>query len=96
MYPARVSDLENLPDMRDAAAGRPPAAMNHDDGRAAGGALLHVRIEREIAGIGDVPLDARNDVVAIGIANLKRRTRLRGSRRCHEQKRDERDAGAHQ
>ena len=53
--------------MGDPAAGRPAAAMNHDDGRAAAGALLHICIEREIAGIGDISLDAGNDVVARGL-----------------------------
>ena len=58
--------------MRDAAAGRPRAAMNHDNRRAAGRRLLNVRVEGEIAGIGDVPPDTGNDVVAVWIADLKR------------------------
>ena len=80
--------------MSDTAAGRPRPAVNHDDGRAAGGALLHVRVERKIPGIGDVSLDAGNDVVAVGIANVQRGARLGGRRRSHEQKRDEQEDAA--
>ena len=39
--------------------------------------MLHIGIERESAGIGDVPFDARNDVVACGVTDLKRRAGLR-------------------
>ena len=56
-------------------------------------ALLHVRIERQIAGVGDVTLDAGNDVVAVGVADPERRTVLRGRVGVQGEQDDDRKSG---
>ena len=61
--------------------------MNDDDGWSMGTAALHVGIERQITGVGDITLDARDDVVALGVTNLQSGARLRerGSRQCEKE-----------
>ena len=89
---ARVSqEFENLSDMSDAAARRPCAAMNDDDGRTTARAWLNVGVERQVAGIADISPDARDDVVAVGIADVERRAGLRECR-CVDRERDEEGA----
>src|SRR3954462_12693096 len=58
--------------------------MDHDNRGTAIRAWLHVRVERQLPGIADVPPDARNDVVAVGITGVKRTARLceRGGADC--------------
>jgi len=54
--------------------------VNHHDRWTRTGPLLHVGVEREVSGIRDVPLDAGNDVIAVGVADVERWTRLRNRR----------------
>ena len=81
--------------MSGTAARCPAPAVNHHDRRTRTRPLLNVGVEREVSGIGDVPLDAGNDVVAVGIADVERGARLRkrrtrAEREC-EQERNERN-----
>ena len=66
--------------MSGTAAGCPAPAVNHHDRWTRTGPLLHVGVEREVSGIRDVPLDAGNDVIAVGVADVERWTRLRNRR----------------
>src|SRR5688572_20795565 len=77
-------ELEDLSDMGGTAARCPSAAMNDHYGRTRAGTLLNVGVEGQVAGVGDLALHARNDVVAVGIANVERRARLRECRRRSE------------
>src|SRR4029453_16633959 len=78
---ARVSqELEDLSDMSGTAARRPSAAVNDHDGRTRTGALLNVGVEGQVACVGNLALDARDDVVAVGIADVERGARLRECR----------------
>ncbi len=82
---ARVSqELEDLSDMSGTAARRPSAAMNDHYGRTKTGTLLNVGVEGQVACVGNLALDARDDVVAVGIADVERRARLRECRRRSE------------
>jgi len=49
---------------------------HHNRGTTTIRAWLHVCVEREIAGIADISPDARNDVVAVGITDVKGRAGL--------------------
>ena len=69
--------------------------MDHDDRWPPAGPLLDVGVERQVSGIEDVSLDAGNDVVAVWIADVERRARLRkrrtrAEREC-EKERDDRN-----
>jgi len=62
--------------------------VNHHDRRTRTGSLLHVSVEREVSGIGDVPFDAGNDVVAVWVADVERGARLRKRRTRGERERE--------
>ena len=82
--------LEKLSGEGAAAARVPVAAVNDDDGRAAIPGLLNVRIQCQRdpvdTAVHDVAADARDDVVAIEIANLDRQalSRRGAFQRRHE------------
>jgi hypothetical protein len=66
--------------VRDTASRCPAPAVNHHDGWTRAGSLLDVSVERQLAGVGNITLDAGDDVVAVGIADLERGARLREGR----------------
>jgi hypothetical protein len=76
------------------AARCPAPAVDHHNRWTRAGPLLDVGVERQLPGVGNISLDAGNDVVAVGIADVERGTWLRGGctrtyREC-EEKRNER------
>jgi hypothetical protein len=69
--------------------------MNHDDRGPAAGPSLNVRIEREVARIAYVSLDARDDVVAVRIVHPEGRARLRERRRLEREDGDQEEDDRH-
>jgi hypothetical protein len=63
-------ELEDLTDVCNPASRCPAPAVYHHDGRTRTGALLNVSVERQFPRVGDVTLDARDDVVAVRIADV--------------------------
>src|SRR5215211_6334729 len=78
--------------MRHPAACRPCSTVNHDDGRSSGGVRLHVRIERQAAGVRNVSHDPGHDVVALEVSDLDWPTRLRRGHTLADHKCEERKA----
>ena len=63
--------------------------MNHHDRWTRAGSLLDVGVERQVTGVGNITLDAGDDVVAVGIADVERgallrERRTRAERECEE------------
>ena len=82
--------------MSGTAARCPAPAVDHHDRWTRTGPLLDVGVERQLpGGVGNITLDAGNDVVAVWIADVERRARLRkrrtrAEREC-EKERDDRN-----
>ena len=83
----RCQELEELSDVSGPTAGCPGAAVDDDYRRTRAGARLNVSVERQLPGVRDVALDARDDVVAVSIADVERRAGLR--ERCRRTRREQ-------